>query len=95
MQKTRLTDARIWQLKVDFGLDRGARNIDIPVTDDGMRFDMAGSGVLAKASGSSTAAQIIGIEGSGRFVRLELFDHYRDEFTWAGLAEVCFGGVVP
>jgi hypothetical protein len=91
----RLTDARIWQYNVDFGLDRGARNVEIFVSEDGMTFTAAGSGVLAQANGISTAAQIIGIQGTGRFVRLDLLDNYGDQFTWTGLAEVRIGGIVP
>jgi opacity protein-like surface antigen len=91
----RLTDARIWQYNVDFGLNRGARNVEIFVSEDGVAYEAAGSGVLAQANGISTAAQIVGIEGRGRFVRLDLLDNYGDEFTWTGLAEVRFGGVVP
>lgn len=91
----RLTQARIWQYNVDFGLDRGARNVDVFVSDDGVAYSLAGTGVLERANGISTAAQIIGIEGRGRFVRLDLLDNYGDRFTWTGLAEVRFGGVVP
>lgn len=91
----RLTDARIWQYNVDFGLDRGARNVEIFVSKDGVNFQAAGSGVLAQADGISTAAQIIGIQGTGRFVRLDLLDNYGDQFTWTGLAEVRIGGIVP
>jgi hypothetical protein len=91
----RLTQARIWQYNVDFGLNRGARNVEVFVSDDGIDYSLAGAGVLAQANGISTAAQIIGIDGRGRFVRLDLLDNYGDRFTWTGLAEVRFGGVVP
>ncbi|MGL6042861.1 MAG: PEPxxWA-CTERM sorting domain-containing protein [Sandaracinobacteroides sp.] len=91
----RLTDARIWQYNVDFGLNRGARNVEIFVSRDGVEFVAGGSGVLEQADGISTAAQIIGIEGTGRYVRLDLLDNYGDQFTWTGLAEVRIGGIIP
>lgn len=91
----RLNQARIWQYNVDFGLNRGARNVEVFVSDDGLAYTLAGAGVLAQANGVATAAQIIGIEGRGRYVRLDLLDNYGDQFTWTGLAEVRFGGVVP
>jgi hypothetical protein len=94
-KRIRFDEALIWQYNVDFGLDRGARNVEIFVSDDGVDFAAAGSGVLLQANGIATPAQILGMSGRGRYVRLDLLDNYGDQFTWTGLAEVRFSGAVP
>jgi len=90
-----LTEALIWQYNVDFGLDRGVRDLTVSVSSDAVNYQQIGAGTLVQANGVATAAQTVSAVGTGRYVRLDLLNNYGDQFTWTGLAEVRFTGAVP
>jgi hypothetical protein len=90
-----LTDARLWQYNVDFGLDRGARDIAFSTSLDGVTFADAGTGTMARATGAPAAAQVFALDGTARYVRVDLLNNHGDRFTWTGLAEARFAGAVP
>lgn len=91
-----LTAALVWQYNVDFGLDRGVRDIAVSLSSDGIDFAQVLEGTLAKADGQPAAAQELRFDGAARYVRFDLRNNYGDQYTWTGLSEVRFdGAAVP
>ena len=88
-----LSSALIWQFNVDFGLDRGVRDIAVSLSADGESFVEAVAGSLAKADGRPAAAQRLELTGDARYVRLDLRNNHGDQYTWTGLSEVRFDGI--
>lgn len=87
-----LDAARIWQYNVDFGMGyslvRGAKDIALSLSLDGIA--PATTGVLEKGTGLPIAGQDFALDGSARYVRLDLFNNYGDQYSWTGLSEVQF-----
>ncbi|QMW24536.1 PEP-CTERM sorting domain-containing protein [Sandaracinobacteroides saxicola] len=90
-----LRQAQLWQYNVDFGLDRGARDIAFSTSLDGISFAAAGTGVMTRATGAPAPAQLFALDGTARYVRVDLNNNYGDRFTWTGLAEARYAGAVP
>lgn len=88
-----LSSALIWQFNVDFGLDRGVRDIAVSLSSDGQTFADAASGSLLKADGRPAEAQRIELAGDARYVRFDLLNNHGDQYTWTGLSEVRLDGV--
>ena len=88
-----LSSALIWQFNVDFGLDRGVRDIAVSLSADGESFVEAVAGSLAKADGQPAAAQRLELAGDARYVRFDLRNNHGDQYTWTGLSEVRFDGI--
>ena len=87
-----LTAALVWQYNVDFGLDRGVRDIAVSLSADGVHFVQALESTLAKADGDPAPAQSLQLDGVARYVRFDLRNNYGDQYSWTGLSEVRFDG---
>ncbi|WP_380873880.1 hypothetical protein ACFB49_44390 [Sphingomonas sp. DBB INV C78] len=87
-----LSAASIWQYNVDFGLDRGAKDITVSLSSDGVNWAQVAASTLARATGQPAAAQSVSLDGAARYVRLDLLNNYGDQWTWTGLSEVRFDG---
>lgn len=90
----KLDAARIWQYNVDFGMGyslvRGAKDISLSISRDGVNFTTITSGVLDKGTGLPLAGQDFDLLGNARYVRLDLLNNYGDQYSWTGLSEVRF-----
>jgi len=91
-QEYDLTAIDVWQYLSSIDLNRGVDGFSILVSDDGVTFTPAGSGNLAVGSGSTTTAQTVAFNATGRYVRFEVTSNHGGFYT--GLSEVKFRDTV-